>query len=144
MGVEDGRPVAGLPNGTDGVISFSAQTAVWDEITQAVTKRFHNDLMANASTGSGITLAGDPVVHAQYYAAIMRAVELLRPDTAAQPLRAGDVADHGHVDTPVGRYVHLTLGGYDHRIYYEEAGQGIPLLMQHTAGCHGHAVAALV
>ena len=25
----------------------------------------------------------------------------------------------------------------DHRIYFEEAGQGIPLLLQHTAGSHG-------
>ena len=36
----------------------------------------------------------------------------------------------------MGRYVHLNLDGHDHRIYFEEAGQGIPLLMQHTAGCH--------
>ena len=38
---------------------------------------------------------------------------------------------------PVGRYVHLDLNGFDHRIYFEEAGEGIPVLMQHTAGCHG-------
>ena len=25
----------------------------------------------------------------------------------------------------------------EHRVYFEEAGQGIPLLLQHTAGCHG-------
>jgi len=33
--------------------------------------------------------------------------------------------------------VHLTLGGKKHRIYFEEAGSGIPVLLQHTAGCHG-------
>ena len=41
----------------------------------------------------------------------------------------------------VGRYVHLDLGPpgqpVDHRIYYEEAGSGIPVLLQHTAGSHG-------
>lgn len=40
-------------------------------------------------------------------------------------------------DTPVGRYVHLELDGYDHRVYFEEAGDGIPMLLQHTAGAHG-------
>ena len=39
-------------------------------------------------------------------------------------------------DSPVGRYVHLDLDGVDHRVYFEEAGRGIPLLLQHTAGAH--------
>ncbi len=34
----------------------------------------------------------------------------------------------------VGRYLHLDLEGRDNRIYFEEAGQGIPLLCLHTAG----------
>ena len=33
--------------------------------------------------------------------------------------------------------MHVELDGHDHRIYFEEAGTGIPLLMQHTAGSHG-------
>ncbi|MFN0147962.1 MAG: alpha/beta fold hydrolase [Dehalococcoidia bacterium] len=40
-------------------------------------------------------------------------------------------------DSPTGRYVHLELDGLDHRVYFEEAGSGIPLLLQHTAGAHG-------
>jgi len=36
-----------------------------------------------------------------------------------------------------GRYAHLELGGKPHRIYFEEAGQGIPLLCLHTAGSDG-------
>jgi pimeloyl-ACP methyl ester carboxylesterase len=31
----------------------------------------------------------------------------------------------------------MDLLGHDHRIYFEEAGQGIPMLLQHTAGAHG-------
>jgi len=41
------------------------------------------------------------------------------------------------IDAVVGRYVHLTLGGRPHRIYFEEAGSGIPLLCLHTAGADG-------
>ena len=37
----------------------------------------------------------------------------------------------------VGRYLTLTLGGRSHRIYFEEAGQGIPLVCLHTAGADG-------
>ncbi len=38
------------------------------------------------------------------------------------------------IDPIVGRYVHVTLGGRAHRLYFEEAGQGVPLVCLHTAG----------
>jgi len=37
-------------------------------------------------------------------------------------------------DAVTGRYLELTLLGKPHRLYVEEAGQGIPLLCLHTAG----------
>jgi pimeloyl-ACP methyl ester carboxylesterase len=37
----------------------------------------------------------------------------------------------------VGRYLHLVLEGRPHRVYFEEAGQGWPLLCLHTAGADG-------
>jgi len=36
-----------------------------------------------------------------------------------------------------GAYVHLSLGARPHRVYFEEAGQGIPLVCLHTAGADG-------
>ena len=46
------------------------------------------------------------------------------------------MADHGTVEPITGRYVHVDIGGVDHRIYFEENGpeDGFPLLCQHTAG----------
>src|SRR5579863_3481947 len=41
------------------------------------------------------------------------------------------------IDPIVGRYVHVSLGGRAHRIYFEEAGTGIPLVCLHTAGADG-------
>lgn len=38
------------------------------------------------------------------------------------------------IEPVVGRYIHLELQGRPHRIYFEEAGQGVPLLCLHTAG----------
>jgi pimeloyl-ACP methyl ester carboxylesterase len=37
----------------------------------------------------------------------------------------------------VGRYLHLELSGRPHRLYVEEAGEGIPLVCLHTAGADG-------
>jgi pimeloyl-ACP methyl ester carboxylesterase len=37
-------------------------------------------------------------------------------------------------ETVTGRYLHLDVDGVSHRIYVEEAGQGVPLLCLHTAG----------
>jgi pimeloyl-ACP methyl ester carboxylesterase len=37
----------------------------------------------------------------------------------------------------VGRYMTVELGARPHRLYFEEAGQGIPLVCLHTAGADG-------
>lgn len=36
-----------------------------------------------------------------------------------------------------GRYLYLTVRDTEYRVYYEEAGTGIPMLCQHTAGADG-------
>src|SRR6201996_895070 len=40
-------------------------------------------------------------------------------------------------DPIVGRYIYLRLQGREHRVYFEEAGRGVPLLCLHTAGADG-------
>ena len=44
----------------------------------------------------------------------------------------------------VGRYAHIRLDGREHRIYFEEAGQGIALLCLHTAGSDGRQYRAVL
>jgi pimeloyl-ACP methyl ester carboxylesterase len=48
------------------------------------------------------------------------------------------------IEPVTGRYAHLELGGKPHRIYFEEAGQGIPLLCLHTAGSDGRQYRAVL
>lgn len=36
-----------------------------------------------------------------------------------------------------GRYVYLTVDEVEYRVYFEESGEGIPLILQHTAGADG-------
>lgn len=137
MQVTSGAPSAGETD-NKGIIEFSGSSNNWAQVLAALPTRFNNDAMANIMQGQGLVRTADPVIFAQYFPAVARAIELLRPAVVDE----GDAMSHdlkadGAIDAPVGRYIHLTLGGLRHRIYFEEAGEGIPLLMQHTAGCHG-------
>ena len=40
-------------------------------------------------------------------------------------------------DDATGRYIYLTINGMEYRVYFEENGSGIPMLLQHTAGADG-------
>lgn len=40
-------------------------------------------------------------------------------------------------DPIIGRYVYLTVEDIEYRVFYEEAGSGIPLILGHTAGSDG-------
>ena len=40
-------------------------------------------------------------------------------------------------DAAIGRYLYLAIDDVEYRVYFEEHGGGIPLLLQHTAGADG-------
>ena len=42
-----------------------------------------------------------------------------------------------HLEAITGRYVNLDIDGLSYRIYFEEAGEGPPLICMHTAGADG-------
>ena len=48
------------------------------------------------------------------------------------------------IEPITGRYARVALDGRAHRIYYEEAGSGIPLLCLHTAGSDGRQYRAVL
>lgn len=48
------------------------------------------------------------------------------------------------IEPVTGRYAHISIGGKKHRVYFEEAGSGIPLLCLHTAGADGRQFRALM
>ncbi len=137
--VADGHPAAGAVEDGPGVIGLAGDRAIWDAMLSAQPPRFFNDI--GFATALGLERTGDDLTFWQYYPAVMRAVELLRPTVeatkAATAAPATPAAGNRRFDSPIGRYVHVELDGHDHRIYFEEAGTGIPLLMQHTAGSNG-------
>ena len=137
MTLADGAVSAGDP-GADapGVVTLSGPVETWALLLAAKPPRFFNDITGMVGAGR-IALKADRVLFAQYYPAIMRAVELLRPANPQAGVASPPTVRPGTFDSPVGRYVHLEIEGQDHRVYFEEAGAGIPMLLQHTAGCHG-------
>ncbi len=134
--VTDGHVKGGDPGDGPGVIVIRGPDALWASLLAAVPPRLRNDLWPLVGKGY-MSLTGGHLVFSQYFPAIARIVELMRPrsDLSARPVT--EVAAHGQIDSPIGRYIHLNLSGQDYRVYFEEAGSGIPLLLQHTAGCHG-------
>lgn len=48
------------------------------------------------------------------------------------------------IEPIIGRYMHLDIHDRPHRLYFEEAGQGVPLLCLHTAGSDGRQYRALL
>ena len=135
--VTDGAPAPGAPDrDAPGVITLTAFGPVWEKLLAACPPRFYNDLFSVVGSRE-VTLGADGVLYAQYYPAVMRALELLRPEDPAAATAPSTTMRPGSFDSPVGRYVHVELEGLDHRLYFEEAGTGIPMLLQHTAGSHG-------
>lgn len=135
MRVVDGVPSPGDPGAGSGVITLTGPESLWASLLAPVPPRFLNDILPAFEIG--LVPEADPILLAQYYPAVMRAIELLRPASPETSIAAREPARAPMFDAPVGRYIHLDLFGQDYRVYFEEAGSGIPMLLQHTAGCHG-------
>lgn len=74
---------------------------------------------------------------AHLYNALRRFSWLLRSaatGTNPMPMPTSPVFRHGEHDHSIGRSVHVSIDGIDHRIHYESSGEGIPMLLHHTAG----------
>ena len=87
----------------------------------------------------GLTVEGDAVAHVSpYRAAILRLIALVREANGARDQQYTPVKDVDRpFDAAVGRYVYVKIQGVQYRVYYEETGQGIPMVLQHTAGSDG-------
>ncbi|MEM9725852.1 MAG: alpha/beta hydrolase [Pseudomonadota bacterium] len=132
--VTQGAPSAASA-GAEGLIAISGPEEIWRGLLETRPERFLNDL--GPAMALGLELESAPLVFTQYYPALMRAIEVMRGEDPTQRRAEPSGRPVGAHDAATGRYVHLDLGGDRYRVYYEEAGQGVPLLLQHTAGAHG-------
>jgi pimeloyl-ACP methyl ester carboxylesterase len=87
----------------------------------------------------GLTVEGDRVGQvAPYRGAILRLITLVREANGATDQRVRPVAPvTRRFDAAVGRYAYVRVQGVQYRVHYQEAGQGMPIVLQHTAGSNG-------
>jgi pimeloyl-ACP methyl ester carboxylesterase len=138
--VIDGGTVAVAADGSPAVGTeyvFSGPDEMWAKLLAPVPPSGFVDFVGAGYAGFSVTPAPD---RAETHLALRRLVRLLghaRNGTDPSPKVIPAAPAHGTHDAAVGRYIHLDLGGTSYRVYYEEAGSGIPLLCQHTAGSDG-------
>ncbi|MEM7095434.1 MAG: alpha/beta hydrolase [Actinomycetota bacterium] len=131
--ITDGIPQAGVPEPGPGVFELRGGPEVWEPLLQAVPPRLAN--VVTILVGNGLELDADPLLWWQYLPATERLVELLRPPLDA-PVEVDESGEAFRLGAPVGGYVYVPIDGHEYRIYFESAGSGIPVLLQHTAGAH--------
>jgi pimeloyl-ACP methyl ester carboxylesterase len=130
------EPVPGWPDaGSTDTVTLSGQQAVWSQLVADPPAAPFTDVFG--ANLAGLEVKGD-FGSADHHLAVRRLGDLIRSivagtDPGPKPMPALP-RRHGLHDQAVGRYVHLDIDGVDYRVYYEEAGEGIPVLCQHTAG----------
>jgi pimeloyl-ACP methyl ester carboxylesterase len=111
----------------------------WEIFWQRLPPPGHHDLFALFKRGK-LVIEGDLqpfMANLLYLKDVLAAPRKLAVALRSDPIPA-PVSEAGPRFEPItGRYLNMTLLGRPHRLYVEEAGQGIPLLCLHTAGSDG-------
>src|SRR5438552_10258233 len=114
----------------DWAFAIRASDEAWRKFWEPVPAAGYQDVLAMAKFGHAL-IEGDLLVLMQN----LRYVQELLRSPGARVTREASTPPlaEGHIEPITGRYVHVTLGGSRHRVYFEEAGGGIPLVCLHTA-----------
>lgn len=125
---------------SDAAFSLIASPETWAAYAQAMPPVGYQSIVGMVRMGT-LRVAGDMLAFGrnllfleQLFAAIRLEVSVESVPAVGAPL----------IEPVVGRYLRLDLNGRPHRIYFEEAGQGIPLVCLHTAGTDGRQFRALL
>jgi pimeloyl-ACP methyl ester carboxylesterase len=127
---------------TRSAFGFRASPEIWGRFFAPDPEPLYHDFFAMLMRVPGFVLDGDSLVAMQHARALHRAMNVIR---SAHAEDEGDRFAHAEnaeqasapssgIEPIVGRYVNLESGGEALRIFFEEAGDGIPLLCLHTAG----------
>jgi pimeloyl-ACP methyl ester carboxylesterase len=140
--VRDGEVEDFVPGASaNPTVRLAGPADAWEKQLEAVPQAYWQDPLMGASfTEAAFTVEGDKLHDLfPYYAAIQRLMAIMREErngrSTGVPTTVPKV-DRKY-DSPVGRYVYVDVDDVQYRVYYEEAGSGIPLICQHTAGSDG-------
>lgn len=118
---------------TDGAtFTMTASLDAWHEFRKTEPKPGFQTLSAMRRT-QNLLVEGDMVAFFRH----MMLLELLFSNLSDEPSAIDRNGHAPEIEPVTGRYLRLDIGGKRHRLYFEEAGEGQPLLCLHTAGSDG-------
>ncbi|MBL8581424.1 MAG: alpha/beta hydrolase [Rhizobiaceae bacterium] len=113
----------------EGDVSIVADEKAWRQVLSSPPPpRFHS-FTAWQIANPDFQVGGEPLRIAQARAALERIVELLVGETASRP--SPYLRDMAQLS---GRYHPMLVGETSFQVYCDHAGQGVPVLLLHTAG----------
>ncbi|WIM13607.1 MAG: 2-hydroxy-6-oxo-6-phenylhexa-2,4-dienoate hydrolase [Enhydrobacter sp.] len=127
----------------DAAFSLIASPEAWDEFAKPVPAVGYQSIVAMVRMGH-LRVEGDVLEfgrHLLFLAQLFASLRTVDKSMSEQDARG---PEEPMIEPVVGRYLRLDLDGRPHRIYFEEAGQGIPLVCLHTAGADGRQYRALL
>jgi pimeloyl-ACP methyl ester carboxylesterase len=139
--VRIGESIATGPGESAGAaFTLSAGSEAWAAFAKAVPPVGYQSLVGMIRMGY-LRLDGDMLAFGRNLLFLEQLFAALRP---AAPAEASPSVGAPVIEPVVGRYLRLDFKGRPHRLYFEEAGQGIPLVCLHTAGADGRQYRALL
>ena len=131
--------------GAKSLFTLSAAPETWDEFAKPIPAVGYHSLVGMQRVGH-MRVEGDVLAYARNLLFLEQLFEALRGQRDSSPAHEGAPGGGGsnELEPIVGRYLRLDLQGKSHRVYFEEAGQGIPLVCLHTAGADGRQYRALL
>jgi pimeloyl-ACP methyl ester carboxylesterase len=125
---------------SNAAFSLAASPESWSAFAEAVPPVGYQSLVGMQRVGH-LRVEGDLLIYGRNLLFLEQLFAVLRPSLGVQhPAAVGEPV----IEPIVGRYLRLDFNGQPHRIYFEEAGKGIPLICLHTAGADGRQYRALL
>ena len=110
---------------------LSAATEAWAELRKAEPAPGFQTL-ATMRRARHLTVTGDMAKFSRHLLLLEMLFSHLEDGAAPEAAGAAPA-----IEPVTGRYLRLAISGRPHRVYFEEAGEGVPLLCLHTAGSDG-------
>jgi pimeloyl-ACP methyl ester carboxylesterase len=120
-------------------VTIKGSTEFWQKLLMAIPPPRFQNLYAGVRFGT-CEVSGNAELYFAYHRALIRLIEALREfenQSAGSTPATVPRLPPGTVEQTIGRYVYLDIQGIQYRVYFEEAGKGIPMVCQHTAGSDG-------
>jgi pimeloyl-ACP methyl ester carboxylesterase len=112
--------------------TLTATASAWNELASAEPKPGFQNLSTMRRT-QNLIVTGDMVRFQRHLLLLEMLFSNLSDAGAGEPAPIAEP----YIEPVTGRYLNLQFEGRPHRIYFEEAGDGIPLICLHTAGSDG-------